>query len=647
MGLLKFNDFRNQRIEFVKENVAAGKKLLREIELVTRVANKENLINKELENKIKDGKRSLYFNDFDGSDLEKIKSEISKIKLNDQEVKKIEKNEDFEKLKELLKKNPGYVYNFAYFYFVEDIPFEELETEYKRLIDYKDLLNHMSVKFDQSFIDVKKPNNFEVLTDQLNLLEGGKKAKRFLSKMPKAIRDDYKSGASKKDIEDFNAIAAKIDEIMTGDNETSKSIVGGLFEKIMRYTKVKQVVIEARLKLQALDNADMIKFYEKIEDVNKKFGDFGADIVFDDKGILILDVKSYQANRILNKHTSHCIVSSESQWNSYIETPNTKQYYIYNFNPPSDFFGGQTDNKSVIGITIDQPYGGGKKIYKSSYGLACHIKNDGYFADKVEDTLKLWEKEYGIDVDIFDEILKPMSEEEYKLRESKKEANRNIVNPGLSIEDIDKYVKLGADINKQNGTALNNAVKEDDKEKVKFILDLGADATSDSINPTKYAKDMEMVKILVESGATPDGSLLVNSFSLSDLDNFIYLVNAGADINYNNGEVVRQAVVGNIKSSNGDIYDIPNEILKLLVDNIDAKKFEFRRRIMPTIFDYGAYDALKLFVEKGLAEVSPMDVDMLVGEDSIIDDISYKSGESPEKIKAGFEKVFKELGLLK
>ena len=47
--------------------------------------------------------------------------------------------------------------------------------------------------------------------------------------------------------------------------------------------------------------------------------------VFDDKGILILDVKSYQANVILNKHTSHCIVSSESQWNNYVESPNTKQ----------------------------------------------------------------------------------------------------------------------------------------------------------------------------------------------------------------------------------------------------------------------------------------------------------------------------------
>ena len=224
------------------------------------------------------------------------------------------------------------------------------------------------------------------------IIKEGRKAKRFLSKLAKPIRDDYKNKASKKDIEDFNAIAVKIDDIMTGDDKLAKSIVGQIFEKIMRYTTVKQVIKEARLKLKALENADMIKFYKKIEDVNKKFGNYGADIVFDDKGILILDVKSYQANVLLNKHTNHCIVSSESQWNNYVETPNTKQYYIYNFNPSSELFGGQTDNQSVIGITIDQEKNG-QKIYKSNYGLACHDKADGYFADKVENVLKKWEKE--------------------------------------------------------------------------------------------------------------------------------------------------------------------------------------------------------------------------------------------------------------
>lgn len=645
MGLLKFNDFRNKRLESISENVAAGKKLLKEIELVTRVANKNNLIDKELENKIKDGKRALYFTDFSGDSLNKIKDDIKEIKLDKREIEKIEKNEDFEKIKKLLVKNSGYVYNFAYFYFIEDVPFEELEKAYKDLSDYKDLLSTMERKFDQSFIDGSILNNFEVLIDQLLIIKEGRKSKRFLSKLAKPIRDNYKKGASKKDIEDFNAIAVKIDDIMTGDDKLAKSIVGQIFEKIMRYTTVKQVIKEARLKLKALENADMIKFYKKIEDVNKKFGNYGADIVFDDKGILILDVKSYQANVILNKHTSHCIVSSESQWNNYVETPNTKQYYIYNFNPASELFGGQTDNQSIIGITIDQEKNG-QKIYKSNYGLACHDKADGYFADKVENVLKKWEKEYEIDVDIFDKILKPMSDEEYKLRESKKEANRNIVNTGLSIEDIDKYIKLGADINKQNGQALNNAVKEDDKEKVKFILDLGASVEGNS-NPTKHAKDMEMSKILVEAGAEPDGSLLTKDFSLKNLEDFIYLVNAGADISYNSGEVIRQAVVGKITSSDGTVYEIPNEILKLLVDNIDKETFKFRRRVMPIIFDHGAYEALKLFVEKGIADLTQMDLDMLVGDDSIIDDISFLSTETPEQVKAGFERIFKELGMTK
>jgi frataxin-like iron-binding protein CyaY len=646
MGLLKFNDFRNKRLEVISENVKSGKKLLKEIELVTRVANKNNLIDRELENKIKDGKRSLYFTDFSGDSLSKIKDGVKEIKLDKKEIEVIEKNEDFEKIKTLLSKNSGYVYNFAYFYFVEDVPFEELEKAYKDLSDYKDLLSGMARKFDQSFIDVSILNNFEVLIDQLLIIKEGRKAKRFLSKLAKPIRDDYNNKASKKDVEDFNSIAAKIDDIMIGDNKLAKSIVGQIFDKIKRYTTVKEVVKESRLKLKALDNADMIKFYKKIEDVNKKFGNYGADIVFDDKGILILDVKSYQANVILNKHTSHCIVSSESQWNNYVESPNTKQYYIYNFNTASDFFGGQTDNDSIIGITIDQPKSDGSKIYKSNYGLACHRKDDGYFADKVEDTLKKWEKEYEIDVDIFGEVLNPMSDEEYKLRESKKEANRNIVNTGLSIEDIDKYIKLGADINKQNGQALTNAVKEDDKEKVKFILDLGASVEENS-NPTKHAKDMEMSKILVEAGAEPDGSLLSKDFALKNLKDFIYLVNAGADISYNSGEVIRQAVVGKITSSDGTVYDIPNEILKLLVDNIDTETFKFRRRIMPTIFDYGAYEALKLFVEKGIADLTQIDVDMLVGDDSIIDDISFLSSETPEQVKDGFERIFKELGMTK
>lgn len=658
MKLLKFNDFKSKRNESVSlnENVAAGKKLLKEIELITRVANSKKLINKELDNKLKDGKRALYFNDFSGEDLETIKKEIGNIKLREEELKSIEKNPDFEKIKKLLEKNPGYVYNFAYFYFVESIPFEEIETTYKKLIEYKDLLANSTIKFDQSFIDINRPNNYEIFTDELTKLDSVKSGKKLLSKMSKSVRDDYKKGASKKDIEDFNVLSKNIEDLLkdadTEGDVSVKSIINGFIEKLFRFNTVKEVVNEIKMKLKSLDNANMVKFYKKIEEVNKKFGSYGADIRFDENGILVLDVKSFNANQILNKHTSHCIANSESQWSSYVESPATKQYYIYNFNPESDGFDGQADPLSVIGITIDQEgkgIGSGKKIYGSSYGGACHDKNDKNISDKIESILKKWEKKYDLDTDIYNDILTPMTKEEYSLIESKKEANRNIVNPNLTIEDISKYVKLGADINKGNGTALRNAVEQDDIEKAKFILDLGGVVdSSDANNQTKFTKSMEMAKTLIEAGGKTHGSLLTKQFALTNLDNFVYLVNAGADPNYNNGDVIRSAISGSISDDKGKSYEIPRSILKIIIDSLDKSTLDFKRRIMTVIFDYGAYEILDMFLERGLADINASDLDLVIDEDDeLVADMAYKSKETPQQVREGFIRIGKKYGILK
>lgn len=658
MKLLKFNDFKIKRNESVSlnENVAAGKKLLKEIELITRVANSKNLIDKELDNKLKDGKRALYFNDFSGEDLETIKKEIGNIKLKEDELKRIEKNPDFEKIKKLLEKNPGYVYNFAYFYFVESIPFEEIEATYKKLIDYKDLLANSSIKFDQSFIDINRPNNYEIFTDELTKLDSVKSGKKLLSKMSKSVRDDYKKGASKKDIEDFNVLSKNIEDLLKDaeleGNTSVRSIINGFVEKLFRFNTVNEVVKEIKMKLKSLDNANIVKFYKKIESVNKKFGNYGADIRFDKNGILVLDVRSFAANQILNKHTSHCIANSESQWSSYIENPVTKQYYIYNFNPESEDFEGQSDPLSVIGITIDQEgkgRGGKKKIYASSYGAACHDKNDKNIADKIESILKKWEKQYDLDVDIYNDILTPMSKEEYDLIESRKEANRNIVNPNLTIEDISKYVKLGADINKSDGTPLRYAVEQDDIEKVRFILDLGAYVSiEDSNNHTKYAKSIEMVKLLIEAGGKAHGSLLTKHFALTDLNNFIYLVNAGADPNYKNGDVIKSAISGSIIDDKGQSHEIPRSILKTIIDGLDKSTLDFKRRIMTVIFDYGAYDVLDMFLEKGLGDINDSDLDLVIDEDDeLVSDMAYKSKESPKQVRDGFIRIGKKYGILK
>ena len=212
----------------------------------------------------------------------------------------------------------------------------------------------MPKKFDQAFIDTSINNNIEVLDDQLDNLENYKKIKRFLKAMTPEIRADYTKRASTLDKEKFEGIASRIDDIVSEGDPTVKSILNGLWEKIKRFTTVKEVIKEALLKLKALDNSDFTKFRSTIDLANQRFGNFGADIVFDENGIMVLGVKSFQANNLLNAHTNHCIRTNESYWNSYIEEPNNKQYYIYNFNAPSESFDGQSDNKSVIGVTIDQ-----------------------------------------------------------------------------------------------------------------------------------------------------------------------------------------------------------------------------------------------------------------------------------------------------
>ena len=99
----------------------------------------------------------------------------------------------------------------------------------------------------------------------------------------------------------------------------------------------------------------------------------GAEEVYNENNILIIEVRSFVANRDLNSNTSHCIASSQGAWDSYVgDNRFTKQYYIYNFNlPPSDV-------KSVIGITIGE---GGRVT-------ACHTKNDGGFTSQIESYMK-------------------------------------------------------------------------------------------------------------------------------------------------------------------------------------------------------------------------------------------------------------------
>jgi hypothetical protein len=224
----------------------------------------------------------------------------------------------------------------------------------------------------------------------------------------------------------------------------------------------------------------------------------------------------------LNANTAHCITRSPGHWEGYVGLEKyTKQYYIYDFElPPSDIY-------SVIGITI----GEGGRI------TACHLKNDRAFGSEIVSYMK----KKGINMD----VMPPLTKEEIEQRKRKIIASKEIVKDKLTLDQVKKYFEDGADPNAGSGRPLENAVKENNYEKTKYLLDIGAVPTIN--NPIKYAQNLDMIKLLVEYQCPLTNevfNLLVN-----DHEAIKYVLKKGMDPNFEKGYPLRAAIrVNNFES---------------------------------------------------------------------------------------------------
>jgi hypothetical protein len=602
MRLHKYNQFLGDKS--INEDVNKSKKFLKERHLLRKAAEEMGLITGELEQQLKhDEIRSVTLNDFTPEQGKELKYKMRGMKISEEEIHQIERDPEFLKLREILKDNIGYLYNFTYMYYVEMVTLEEIQSMYNRLLEYKDLLNQLPKKFNVAFIDTKINNNSEILVDGLDKLEDYRKVKKVIDKLTSELKKDYKKAAEGQK-ETFSSIATAFNEMGKRDDGTIdeekrdglwKSFFGEVrviegtkryVGQLRRYKTIGEFNRAAENFLKASENSDILAFYDKINDCNEKFGFAGADIVFDENGILIIEVKSFPANQMLNGHTRHCIKDYNSQWERYVSNHNNKQYYIYNFNIP------QHDNMSVVGITIEP----GQRV------RAAHAKNDSSVGSSFKRTMDKWQSDYGIEENLWAQ-LKPMTQEEVDRRERAKVAERQIVNKGLSIEDIIRYVKEdGANINKNNGVCLQNAVDEDDYEKVKVILQLGASPNlkKGADAPISKAKNLEMIKLLVSNGSDITGDVFNNI--LHDMDALEYCLKAGLDPNFNNFLPFRRVCKGNWKTKD-DIGESYLGAFKLLV-KYGAKLSDERGRnmIIKWSAEYSRLDILDWLDEQGLSQ---------------------------------------------
>jgi hypothetical protein len=218
----------------------------------------------------------------------------------------------------------------------------------------------------------------------------------------------------------------------------------------------------------------------------------------------------------------------------------------------------------VIGITI----GVGEKI------TACHLKNDKPFSQEIVALLKEW--------NIPRNVMLGMTKEEVEQRKKRIEASKLIVKPNLSFEQVSEYLALGANPNAMAGKPLDNAVKEDKIDIAELLLDKGAIPTIN--NPIKFAKNLDMIKLLVKNNC-PLTNEVFNSI-LNDIEAVKFVLDNGSDPNFEQGFPLRAAArVGNL------------DVVKLLVER-GARIAERRYMVIKQCVEYGQIDILEFLLEQ-------------------------------------------------
>jgi hypothetical protein len=655
----KYNQFLDQFS--INENLDKAKKYMKDRYVLSTAANQLNLVDDETKYDMAEGnKRSLTPLDFSNLDADKKRDLVTTMRdiaVSDEQLRALVSTEDFMSVRELTvevenpdgtkksyqldRDNIGWLSNFVYFYYYENSSMEDLKNIYTKLIQNKDILSNLEIvsngkpvkkAFDTNFINMKDPNNAELLIDGLNKLENLRLYKRMEADFPPHLKRDLKD--SPQIIKDnFLEVAmafemlgggdkAKHDELYKGffgrmlmdDREGSKTKGQVVFRSpIARYKNIRDFIEKALAYAKATGNDGFNNFYQLFQECAMKFGAMGAEEVFNENGIFVIEVKSYGANRILNAHTSHCIKDSLSQWETYVnkdrdyrQVDENKQYYVYNFNIM------QSNPLFTIGITIEPSA-------DQNHIRAAHNKIDGNIANKVISLLKDWGTEYDIENDAKQKakelgaseeevskygglfaLLRPQSSEDIEKRRKARQANIEIVKKGLTSEQIKQYVTVdGADINRDACKALHWAVQEDDLEKAELIISLGGSpnlkAPKDGI--INDAVSLDMIKLLVANGS--DITPLVYDNICHDLAAVEFCLKNGVDPSFEDSLPVRRSCKGSWKSPE-DIGESYIDSIKMLLE-YGASLTDKRGRymIIRWAIEYGRTDVIDYVIENG------------------------------------------------
>lgn len=124
----------------------------------------------------------------------------------------------------------------------------------------------------------------------------------------------------------------------------TKTKVIGRMSAVRNASEIKTLLKQALQEKYAWNKEDLLSF------VSNNTPD--CDVIFNDKDIVILNVKNYKdSNTLCYGRTSWCITSSESQWKNYVTSKSNKQYFFF------DFSKNEKDELAHIGFTVSDSVG--------------------------------------------------------------------------------------------------------------------------------------------------------------------------------------------------------------------------------------------------------------------------------------------------
>jgi ankyrin repeat protein len=494
MNLRKYNDFINK--ETVNENVQNAKKFMRDTYLASKTEGETPVEPKEGEAPVQ-------------------------AKLTPDEIRKAENDPDFLKIKKLVERNPGYTEVFTRFFFRDKVSMDDLTALYNTLLENRDSLNKLPKQVDKYLESEKRygledRTAYEDLVDDIERIKNYRKVKKIIDELPSELKHDVLRITGK--------LKERFDGAAIGLFDLDPILRKEFFKKISAIKTADEATKRMEQYVKACTNDGLTELLKKVEDVNAKYGEkWGATIAFmnEEKERVIVELKSFDACRLLCAQTNWCIARTQGHWDQYVGNENkfTKQYAIFDYALPP------TDLKSIIGCTVNM---------KGTFDTA-HTKNDSYI-DEGQVRKRLDEEENA--------AVRAMTNEEKDQKEKYNRASRELKAEKLpSLDRIKECLAEGANINIEAGKPLRNAVKSNNLEVAEFLLDNGANPDipyEKNKTAVSLVKTFDMLKLLLKHGANMNKEAFK---SLSgDFDAVKYIVEEyGVDPNFEDSYAIRAA----------------------------------------------------------------------------------------------------------